>query len=283
VTYILPSAQINSQLSSKEVKINSLFGSLILPKNVGNTEKIGNEYLTTTLYRCSFASDAGSGTISINLDQNDASIINDARLNYEAIVTPSCSISSTVLEKTLNPNKTVEVNKSAGGGNPTVTMSLNTTNSVVSPLIDLETLNVVHTKYKLNVFDPIDELRPKNTLGASEENSKYISKSVNLPTAARNVIVRFDKIEPPETQIDVYLKYINPGSSLKMEESGYVRLTPVGQSGLKTSNSEYFTDEYRYEGSLPEFSSFSVKILFSSVNQNIVNYPRIKNLTITAV
>ena len=67
-----------------------------------------------------------------------------------------------------------------------------------------------------------------------------------------------------------------------MEESGYVRLSPVGQSGLKTSNAQFSTDEYRYEGSLSEFSSFSVKILFSSI-PNVVNYPRIKNLTITAV
>jgi hypothetical protein len=180
---------------------------------------------------------------------------------------------------TITPNKTIDYDEDTQD----VTIDFVYINDAVSPALDLNSMNSVYTTYKLPSKNQSEELKPRYLGANSEDGSRYISKTVNLDTPANNVVVRFDKIEPPETEISVYMKYKTPGSELGMSDSEYVQLSSSRNIGKTTTNS-FLTDEYTFPGTLPEISSFSVKIVFSSsIGGSPKKYPKIKNLTITAV
>lgn len=285
VTYILPSIQKDADKSSQDSNVSSLFGSLFLPKNVGSFEKITNEFITTSIHRCKFDPNAtGTKRITKTLF-NSSTTINEFRLSADYVEpvpnTLNIKIGDNANVIKITPNKTINFD--------------NTTESVflefvpvsgqdaVSPVLDLSSLNTVYTKYKLPNLNSSEEVKPRFLGSDPESGSRYISKTVNLERPARNVVVRFDKIEPPSTAISVYLKYKTPGSELGMSEIPYVSLSSITNVGKTPSNS-YSTDEYTYSGTLPEISSFSVKIVFSStLGEATKVYPKIKNLTITAV
>lgn len=278
VTYVLPSIQKEEQVTNKNSAISSLFGSLFLPKNIGSFEKISNEFLTMTIHRCEFSNTTSSITMPSGVSQS--TIVNDMRVNYEASIPPSTSVLVKVDNKTLPANKTVEYDRTQADE---IVLEFNTTDGSVSPCLDLETLNLVYNKYKMAALNFSDELSVRSS-DNSASKSKYFTKTVKLNSPATNVVVRFEKIEPPQTQISVFVKYISPGSSKTIDEVPYVRLSPSEQSGLKTNKDVFVTDEYKYVGGLNEIASFVVKIVFSSQSGvDVVNYPKIRNLTVTAI
>lgn len=280
VTYILPSIQKDDQRSNKNSAISSLFGSLFLPKNIGNFEKITNEFITTSIHRCNFSTSNSSITATL---APSPITINDFRLNLDYIEPIPNSLDvrlGNLSGEKITPNKTIEFNESTSQ----VTITLNSSLSSVSPSVDLNSMDMIYTKYKLPSVDLANEEKPKYTGSDPSDGSRYISKTINLDVPARNVVVRFDKIEPPDTDISVFLRYKTPGAELGLSQIGYVRLVPVTNSGLKTATNTFITDEYTYPGSLPEIASFSVKIVYNSTfGTEVKKYPIIKNLTITAV
>lgn len=279
VTYILPSIQMDADKSNKDANISSLFGSLFLPKNVGSFEKITNEFITTSIHRCKFT-DGNDSSVTQQLFNTSSTTINEFRLNVDYIEpTPNTFNVSLDNGPTITPNKTIDYDEDTQD----VTIDFVYINDAVSPALDLNSMNSVYTTYKLPSKNQSEELKPRYLGANSEDGSRYISKTVNLDTPANNVVVRFDKIEPPETEISVYMKYKTPGSELGMSDSEYVQLSSSRSIGKTTTNS-FLTDEYTFLGTLPEISSFSVKIVFSSsIGSSPKKYPKIKNLTITAV
>lgn len=279
VTYILPSIQRDADKTSQDTNISSLFGSIFLPKNVGSFEKITNEFITTTIHRCNFTTNSPQ-SITKTLFGSDESI-NEFRLNVDYIEPISNTLDVEINDTKIIPNKTIDFDKS--GSLLKINFKPSSNNSSISPVLDLTGMNSLYTKYKLPSLNVANELKPRFLEADSESGSRYISKTINLERPAKSVVVRFDKIEPPNTTISVFVKPKIAGSEKGMGDINYILMSSTANIGKTTSNS-FLTDEYKYTSENDDISSFNIKIVLSSSTPNNTSaYPKIKNLTITAV
>jgi len=286
-TYVLPSSSKSLGENERENVVDVNLGSLILPKNVGGTEKLNNEIMTFKLNKCKFKS-GGSNSNSISYPVSNFNYPSEVKTHIEGSFIDSRYCRGTVGSSSLSVNTSEKLKNVSSVSEISIDVSFIDENT--SPAIDLRASNIVLTKYKTsntisNEKDPSDVGSDAVLVDGKFRNvssSKYITKTVSTIETAKNVSVVFDRNQPPGTEIYVYLKKAEPNSTIPFDENEYIELFKISRDQTSSKTNDFVRTEYRSPTDLKEFNTFAVKIVFVKP-QNSSDYPSIKNLKVTSI
>jgi len=169
----------------------------------------------------------------------------------------------------------------------TMEMTLSTQNRNVSPVIDLDRINIITTSNRINnvVTDFAKDGRVNSDL-TDPTAAAYVTKRVNLENPATALDVRFAAFRDQSNDIRVLYKLYR--ADAPDGDQPYI-LFP-GYNGLldgnpdtrvpSSNNNEYL--DYKFSvNDLPEFTGFSIKVVFTGTNQAVV--PKIKEFRAIAL
>ena len=215
-------------------------------------------------------------------------------MGYEAI---SLNSNNTFNSPRIIGSKTNELNRLTdfpGRKSFTMQFFMSTLDTKVTPMIDLDRVNVITTMDRINskVTDYATDLRV-NSLDSDPSAAIYLSKVVNLEKAADGLTVMFDAYRHPTNDIRVLYRIFRvdapPQYQLFELFPGFDNLDSVGNIINKAKNSgrpdrrilasttvnDY--KEYKFtRGNLPQFNGFQIKIIMSGTNYAFV--PKIRDL-----
>ena len=241
-----------------------------------------------------------STVTSKSIDGNEIPYIQtaaqDITLNTTNYLDSPRIIASKINEDTFLTN--IEGNKSMN-----MTVFLNTTNTMVSPIIDGQRKNVILTSNRVN--NPITNYATDSRINTVEEDPtacQYISREMILENSATSIKVLLSAHIDIDADIRV-LYSINNTEGLDpifTPFPGYTNLNYKGEvisqadnNGLsdklvtKSNNSGFEGEalefsEYTFSvDQLPSFKSYRIKILLTSTNQVFV--PRVRDLRVMAL
>jgi hypothetical protein len=154
--------------------------------------------------------------------------------------------------------------------------TLSTTNSKISPVIDLDRLSLVTFDNIVNNSSEFEASRDDGECAA-----RYITKSIKLSSAADQINIYADAMRPDDsTSIEVYAKFKSHSSDNSFDSFGWTKIEPKNGTKVPVSTNFEF-GEVQFEGSTTEeFDQVAVKVLFKSSNKAFV--PEIKNLRVIA-
>ena len=154
--------------------------------------------------------------------------------------------------------------------------TLSTTNSKISPVIDLDRLSLVTFDNIVNNSSEFEASRDDGQCAA-----RYITKSIKLESAADQINIYADAMRPDDsTSIEVYAKFKSLNSDNSFDSFGWTKIEPKNGTKVPVSTNFEF-GEVQFEGSTTEeFDQVAVKVLFKSSNKAFV--PEIKNLRVIA-
>lgn len=162
----------------------------------------------------------------------------------------------------------------ANTGGFTTVVSLNSTSSNLSPVIDLSRCSATLVT---NSIENLSDGETAATGGTAA--AKYVSKQVNLNSSASNLRILFNANVPVAAAVNVYYKVAGGGAVIDFNTKGYT-LATAKTSYVKTTNGLDFSQaEYLIEN-LAAFDVVKVKLVMKSSNTAMV--PRIKDLRIIA-
>jgi hypothetical protein len=285
-TYVLPSSTTSEDSNERESVLDTNIGLLILPKNLGNTQKLNNEVLTFTVNKCVFSGTSALVTYPIS----GVAFPSELRSNLSGVLLDTRFCNVVFNSRNYTPNTTHVIKESVGSPTQIQVRLIMGSNADVSPAIDLRACNFVFSSYqKSSSFnterlpnDATDEVSETTGKFRNTTKARYITKTVRTLTPAKNVSVVFDKNEPVGTQIKVYLKKLEPNSATSFDDSPYVELSKTSQDISQIGGDDFTRVEYASLGDLTEFNVFAVKIVFV-VSDNTNRYPSIRNLRVIAV
>ena len=180
----------------------------------------------------------------------------------------------------------------------TLDLQLHSENSFVSPLIDLDRVNMVLTSNRIN--EPISNWTENNGVTVTGEDphaAVYVTKRVELSNPANSKKVMFGAYRHQSADIRVLYKIFPDDSSIDETPynlfPGYANIDDLGnviktQDNNGTSNTLVipskpgeFRDYEWFVDDLPEFQAFAIKIVMTGTNQ--AEPPRIRDLKAIAV
>ena len=164
----------------------------------------------------------------------------------------------------------------AGTPSMRVRMNLTSTQSNVSPVVDLSRCNATMLSNVINNMEVDNETLPDIGLATA----KYVTRQINLNDNATTIRILFSACVPnlTNTDVDVYYK-VGDSSSATFTAASYTLLSPKTPY-VKTQNSKSFTEaEYLVEDTTP-FNAIRVKLVFKS--DNTAQVPRVKDLRVLA-
>ena len=162
-------------------------------------------------------------------------------------------------------------------------MLLSTTDENVSPMVDLDTTNIVAISNLIN--DPkvdYDIDSRVNVPGFDPNSAIYETKRINLEFTSNSVFVQLDGHRMGESQIRVFYRLFRNEEN----ETGQTYI-PFNGNGLSDNTVnpnklENRFSEYKYTAeNTPQFNGFQIKIVMTSPDQS--EAPRIKNLRAIAL
>jgi hypothetical protein len=176
----------------------------------------------------------------------------------------------------------------------TLEMVLSTNDSKVSPMIDLDRVNLITIMNRIDA--PVSDftLDPRvNGIDTDPNSAIYISKQVTLAKSADSLKVLLDAYRHTSNEIKVmYRLFRNDSPNQKQNYELFPGYTNLDENGniinysKNTGSSDTFVSPsissndfrgYEYTASnLPVFNGFQIKIIMTGTNQSFV--PEIKNL-----
>lgn len=172
------------------------------------------------------------------------------------------------------------------------------TNSFISPAVDLDRVNMILTSNRLN--QPVTDFTKNNDItvtGSDPHSAVYVTKKIELTNPANSIKVLFGAYRHESSDIRVLYKIFTNDAAIDSVPydlfPGYTNLDNLGNIIDKSNNSglpniyvtsskpgqykdyEFFVDD------LPEFTAFAIKIIMSGTNQG--QPPKIKDLRVIAV
>ena len=156
-------------------------------------------------------------------------------------------------------------------------LTLSTLNENVSPIIDLDTTNIILTSNLVNekVDDYLTDRRSRLS-GFDPNSGIYETQRIGLEFPANSILVQFDGHRDAEADIRVFYKLFRNGTS--DADQVYIPFNSDGSPDKTVNpNSAYNGfSEYKFTAnSTPQFNSFMIKVVMTSTNQ--AKPPRIKN------
>lgn len=203
-------------------------------------------------------------------------------------------------------NETERLTNLPGNKSFTMEFVLNTENTKLSPVIDLQRLNVITTTNRIDkvVTDFVTDERINSPVG-DPHSAVYVSKKIGLETPSTSLQVRLAAYRHPTNEIRVLYKlfrsdlpdagqpfllfpgFSNLSKSGTNNETEYTIIDMSQNNGLSNENipastgSEEFFDYLYSQDNLPQFNGFMIKIIMTSTTQ--VHVPRIKELRAIAL
>ena len=162
-------------------------------------------------------------------------------------------------------------------------LTLSTTKEDVSPLIDLDNLNIIAISNLVDdkVIDFETDNRPKIS-GLDPNTAIYETKKINLEFVSNSIFVQFDGHREPEGEFRVFYKLFRGDGDdtnqnyIPFNTNGLPDKT-VNPNSLRNSFSEYkFTVE-----NTAQFTGFMIKVVMTSTSQ--AKPPRLKNFRAIAL
>jgi hypothetical protein len=317
----IDSYYIHLNMSSSGVN-RSLDNNLTGPKLFFNSTKSGGSYLYTIPQTNLLVGPKATQNIAFNLVKPNVQTLLPNSTNIESRIRTFSGTSVSGNEVpyidngyeniSLNSNNYLsstrlicsKVNEEArledfpGKKSLTLEMILSTNDSKVSPMIDLDRVNLITVMNRID--NPVSDftLDPRvNGIDTDPNSAIYISKQVTLAKSADSLKVLLDAYRHSSNEIKVMYRLFrndSPNQEQKYELfPGYTNLDENGNIinySKNTGNSDTFVSpsvnfndfrSYEYTSSnLPVFNGFQIKIIMTGTNQSFV--PQIKNLRVIA-
>ena len=162
-------------------------------------------------------------------------------------------------------------------------MLLSTTDENVSPMVDLDTTNIITTSNLIN--DPVDDFTTDsrvNIPGFDPNAAIYQTKRINLEFTSNSIFVQFDGHRMGDANIRVFYRLFRNDES-EVNQT-YIPFNVDGSPDkfIPTNQSENGFSEYKYTAeNTPQFNGFDIKIVMTSPDQS--EAPRIKNFRAIAL
>jgi len=189
-------------------------------------------------------------------------------------------------------NETTYLSNFPGFKSFTLEVDMTTNNPLVSPVIDLDRVNLISIANRINskVTNYVNDFRI-NTSRSDPTAAVYLSKIVNLERSSDNLKVMFDAYRHSTNDIRVLFRLFRSdqnSSPLWELFPGYTNLD-VNQNVINSSNNNGLPDtnvpssnsigeflSYEFNAKdLPQFQGFQIKILMTGTNSSYV--PQIKD------
>ena len=266
------------KLTSTNMFKSTKFGSgpnLKISQNIpfeGITPKIANMLPTGTNLTARLKTTSGTSISGSEVSFSDKGYEDIALNTYNELTDPRIVASKTNEFDLMNNSKSLQLQ-----------LTLSSTSPHVSPLVDLETPNVIlHSNLvDSNVSDYTTDSRPK-TAGLDPNSGIYETKRIDLEFDSNSIQVMFDGHREPSGDFKVFYKLYRNDS----EDSEQV-YTPFNLDGspdkvVKSNKNKNGFSEYKYTcDNVPTFNGFMIKVVMISTNQAQV--PRMKNFRSVAL
>jgi len=191
-----------------------------------------------------------------------------------------------------------ETNEMGGLKSYLTRLNLESTRANLSPAIDLQRSSWISVANRINKIDNSSDLASNLTFIASTEpegdnnSAIYITKKVILENPATALKVLLSANRPSDATIKVMFKILSSEDSLDFDDLPYTFFNITGTSDVPVNSSLGVKDfqEYVYSAGvtddgigdpLPEFISFSIKIVMQSTNQSAI--PRLSDFRALAL
>jgi hypothetical protein len=197
------------------------------------------------------------------------------------------------------PMKAPQVVRAVNSASPTakslyVKNSLSTTRSSLSPILDLNRASAIAINYRLdrpassaaNGFNVVENYIPETAANGASTLSKYITRRVDLASAAAELRIYLSTNRPNGSYIQVYYK-VTDNIDADFDSIGWTEIaTPIGGSGVPINDDPTTYNDVEYEVtdqslSYRKFVAFAVKIVFTSTNSSAA--PSCADLRVIAV
>jgi len=165
-------------------------------------------------------------------------------------------------------NETNEV----GGKSLFVNVSMSTTNTKLSPVIDLQRASAIAVQNRLNnpqSGDPdfVDDITSTGT----SSSAVYCTRSVSLENTSTALDVRLTSNIRSTSEVEVYFRLSGPDISERIEDLSWTPFNTAGEEDTTVSPAEddETFKEYKYSASdLTEFTAFQIKIVMKGTNSS---------------
>lgn len=176
------------------------------------------------------------------------------------------------------PNRTL---LSSGDRSFTLKSEMSTLRNNISPVVDLGRLSVATIANRvdnpsssvLSGYNQVANYVPETASRYSSALSKYITKRIDLndPASAIKVYVSINR--PTGSYINLYYKVLPKGSDANFEDLAWVAMPPDAAVPITDDAKNYSEVQYSVNETAlgnVEFSSFAIKIVFTSENSSAV-------------
>ena len=165
------------------------------------------------------------------------------------------------------------------GGNKSFALEviMSTTNEDVSPLVDLDTTNIIAVSNLIN--DKVEDYETDSRVsipGFDPNAAIYETRRIDLEFASNSLLVQFDGHRGADANFRVFYKlYRKDGND---SEQTYIpfNTTGVPDKTVNPNETENGFSEYKFTAeNTPQFNGFMIKVVMTSTNQ--ADAPRFKN------
>ena len=248
------------------------------------TLELNDTSIQATLGSTSGTSPSGSETSFSKINDDIENILINSNMNLDR---------SNIIASPINEQNEMSSRKSLS-----LNLRLQSNNTAISPVIDLDRASVVAVGNVINNIDSSSDVFPTTDFNASTEPDGdnnaaiYITKKVALENPATSIKVTFAANKVETSDIKVLHRILRSDDSFDFDELGYEFFNTDGSPDATVNSSLKSTDfqEYTYSAgikddgvgeTLGEFSQFSIKIVMQGTNAAAP--PRIRDLRIIAL
>tara|TARA_B100000085_G_scaffold88352_1_gene79728 strand:+ start:1789 stop:8022 length:6234 start_codon:yes stop_codon:yes gene_type:complete len=167
-----------------------------------------------------------------------------------------------------------EINETNEVGNKSlfVNVSLSTTNTKLSPVIDLQRASAIAVQNRLNNPQSGDPDFVDDTASTGTSSSAvYCTRSVALENASTALDVRLTSNVRSTSEVEVYFRLSGPDISERIEDLSWTPFNTAGEEDTTVTPAEddETFKEYKYSASdLTEFTAFQIKIVMKGTNSS---------------
>lgn len=145
----------------------------------------------------------------------------------------------------------------------------------LTPMIDTKRMSVITIGNRIN-----DSVTNENTSAGGTSLARYITRRISLTNPAVALKVYADVSVPPNSNIRVYYKSLRDDSGQLFQDINWNEMT-IDSNIIPTTNQDIFTESAWLADNLDAFSTYAIKIVFSSPTTSKV--PLIKNFRTIAL
>jgi hypothetical protein len=183
-----------------------------------------------------------------------------------------------------------ENNELAGQKSLRMDVTMRTTRSNLSPVIDLDRKTIIAIANRLDNIDssadvyPTSSYTPPTDPEGDSNEVVYVTRKVQLETPANSIKVLFDAVRQSSSEIQVMYKILRSDDASDFDELGFAYFNTDGSPDTtvnpSTTNDDFVEYEYT-ENSIGEFIAFAIKIRMQGTNSS--EPPLIKDLRAIAL